>query len=268
MTNPYIGITGFTNPVDVGIALSGINSKIKEGSNYKLMIGVLVNLNTLHGKPSNHFPARYPPINETNLLFPDSEDVLNFYHYNTSSREFQPELQKLIQYGGPNLNGFQLNMTWPDPKQLEEFRKKGNTHKIVLQIGSKAFTQINNNPTTLVNKINKEYGELVDYVLLDPSGGTGKDMDIETTRRYLSEIYNDIQNKKLKIGIAGGLSSKKIHEILPLISEFKELSIDAEGKLRGNPGDWLSIREMLEYQKEAYYHLVETSLINKFMVVD
>ena len=129
------------------------------------------------------------------------------------------------------LHGFQLNIPWPDPKLLDQYRAfQTGTDSIILQVGSNAFAQVDNSPQELVKKL-KAYKHVVNYILLDPSGGTGKLMAIGPMRDYLRAIFD--AGLQLGVGIAGGLSAETLSMIEPIMAEFKgNISIDAEGRLR------------------------------------
>lgn len=75
-----------------------------------------------------------------------------------------------------------------------------------------------------------EYAEVVDYVLLDHSGGHGKPFNPECAHNYLRELKT--KNPGIMLGVAGGLSPTTLNLVKPLIREFPNLSIDAESNLR------------------------------------
>ncbi len=247
MKRPYIGITGFTAKDEVAAALSQIKAYPGGFGEYLFMNGVLVSHGTLKGLPHKNpqLQKRYPEASRSGRLFPDSEDVLNLYHYNTPHRQFVPELEKLIQYGGAYLDGFQLNLAWPDPRELQKFREAGHAQTIVLQIGKHAFAKVDNDPKKLTEKIKAEYIDLVDYILLDPSGGWAKELDVDVMRGYIRELYHQLIQERIMIGFAGGITwynQPKI--VVPLVSEFKGLSMDLEGSVRDKKSDELLFTEV------------------------
>jgi len=91
------------------------------------------------------------------------------------------------------------------------------------------------------------YKGLVDHVLLDPSGGFGKSFDPEVERPYL-EALADLG---IGLGVAGGLSPFTLHILEPLVKDFPQLSIDAEGRLR-NHNDQLDLTVAGSYLQKAY----------------
>ncbi|HAG27774.1 TPA: hypothetical protein DCG61_03260 [Patescibacteria group bacterium] len=255
MKKPYIGVTGIFNNKDLVFALVAAftESGYEFPENYQLMIGVLASFKTISGLPSKNFPNRYPAVEDIPDLFPTStkDYLLNLIHYNSSEPDLSSQFNKLVEISGPNLGGFQLNICWPDPKELHKFREEGHQHAIVLQIGREAFGVINKNPTILADKISAEYSGLIDYVLLDPSGGEGKEMNIDKTDEYLSELYGRGLNDKIRFGIAGGLHSGNLESIRPLVEKYDSLSIDAEGKLRHPHDDTMNHKELARFISAA-----------------
>lgn len=73
----YIGITGFTSPLEVSNTLEVIDF---QKSNRMLMVGVLVNSKSLDGGTS----SRYPLIEKVKNIFPDNENCMNLVHFNNN----------------------------------------------------------------------------------------------------------------------------------------------------------------------------------------
>lgn len=253
---PYFGLTGYTETTQLDVALDFVDKQLSGLDPYQLMVGVLANQETLHGNPSKHTPARHPDMHDAQKLFYPAGNVLNLFHYSTPNPDFLEELKQLIRYGGPNLHGFQLNKPWPNPKVYEAFRNEGHSQVIVQQIGERAFEKIGHDPKKLVTKIKAEYIDLVDYILLDPSGGKGQPMNIEAQRGYLSELYSALVNQKIMIGIAGGISPYNLHELTPLFIEFDDLSCDTEGSVRDKNDDDLLFTEMVKLFAVGKHHVV------------
>jgi len=130
---------------------------------------------------------------------------------------------------------------------LVEYKKAYPTKQFVLQIGGHAFEMINDSPKQLAAKV-AEYNEVVEYVLLDPSGGYGKPLDPDRARDYLLALK--AQNLGMGLGVAGGLSPTTLDPVRPLSREFPDLSIDAEGRLR-TLEDHLDLAVSSEYLRRA-----------------
>lgn len=113
--------------------------------------------------------------------------------------------------------------------------------EIVLQIGANAIAAEDNDPVQVVNRLSL-YKDVVHRVLLDKSMGRGLGMDAEGLLPFAREIKNRFP--EIGLGAAGGLGPNSIHLVEPLVAEFPDLSIDAQGQLRpsGNamdPIDWI-----------------------------
>ena len=247
---PYIGITGFMSREEVNSMLS----EMPVTQDRLLMVGVLASSKTLAGIESR-WPNRYPKINQIGNIFTNHPLALNLIHYNTREpSSLSKQLFKLAEIAGENLHGFQLNIAWPPVDEINAYRERYPKKKIVLQIGNKAFSEINGSPSSLASKVEYDYEKLIDYVLLDPSEGLGKPFDVRRIREYL--LYLSIYSKDNSLkgyGAAGGLSARTLSLVEPLVSRFPNLCIDAEGLLR-------SKNDSLDLDKSKQY-------INRFLEI-
>lgn len=242
---PYIGVTGFTKKEEVEAILAARPCRMRR---YDLMVGVLASSKTLAGE-KNSFPVRFPKVEDIPNIFVDDDEAVNIIHYATKQPEnFSEQLFRLVEIAGENLNGFQLNMRWPDPRQIEAFRRRFDAMRIVLQVGAGALAEVEHNPAKLVERV-LDYKELIEQILLDPSGGKGIALDVKEMHGYLNALqYSSlIQN----IVIAGGLGPDSLLPIQPLVAEFSDLSIDAEGKLR-DAEDCFLVEAAKEYVRAAF----------------
>jgi len=241
--HPYIGVTGFTSQSEVVSVLGSV----PKDADRLLMVGVLASQKTLRGQ-KNKWPNRYPEVGFISEIFVRNRWVLNLIHYNTKEPESLTEqLIEMTRLGGQNLEGFQLNLAWPSRDAILAYHKVCGGKFIVLQIGGKAFEMVNHSPKELAEKVSL-YEHVVDYVLLDPSGGYGVPFDTEKARTYLDALRG--YNLDLGLGVAGGLSPTTLNLIEPLISDFPDLSIDAEGRLRDS-GDNLDLSIASQYVQGA-----------------
>lgn len=241
---PYIGVTGFRTRHEVETVLDTVPPEAKR----RLMVGVLASSKTLQGGQGK-YPGRTPRVEEIADIFNDDPRALNLIHYNTLDRQGLPEqLARLLELGGPNLHGFQLNIAWPDPAQLEGLRN----YTVVQQVGHRAFEEVGNDPRQLAEKLDA-YRGLITHVLVDPSGGTGQEFHLPRMHSCLLDIL-ERHRDWLKVGIAGGLSAFELYErIAPLTWLYPELSIDAEGRLRTPPPeDALNLAAACAYMRRSY----------------
>lgn len=244
MVKPYIGITGFMRRED---SYEPLSRMALLGSDRLFMVGVLASLKTLRGQ-ENNLKNRYPEVRNIPRIFNDNHRALNLIHYNTKdTSSLCDQLFWLTDIGGPSLWGFQLNIAWPSLVALTEYRVRYPNSTLVLQVGSKAMKEAGYNPGILLAKVGM-YRSLVNYVLLDPSGGGGKSLDPEELKKYLGPLY--ASGMELGYGVAGGLSSTTLNLLEPLVKEFPDISIDAEGRLR-DANDNLDQYLAVQYVKEA-----------------
>ncbi len=249
MQKPYIGITGFMAREEVQSVLD----IIPKDSQRLLMIGVLASQKTLIGV-TNKYPNRYPHRNQIAHIFPMphlNPSALNLVHYNTKDpTTLLAQMKEVTEVGGPNFKGFQLNMAWPPVETLLKYRYwcPWGT-KIVLQVGSHAFEVAGRHSPDLLAKQVHEYSTMINYVLLDLSGGLGMSLDAKKLRPYLDALKSKIDSD-IGIGVAGGLSPTTLHLIEPLLEDFPDLCIDAEGRLR-DKDDNLDLNLAGDYVRQA-----------------
>jgi len=247
---PYIGVTGFMDEADVREVLF----VFPKDARHKLMVGVLASQKTFRGE-QNKYPNRYPDKDAIGKIFVDHPQALNLVHYHTlvSDQMLASELMAVRQAAGPHCHGFQLNVRWPSPKALEiyhhassiGFRPKQDT--IVLQIGHHAMMEVDANPEILAERV-RQYKGLVDYVLIDPSGGKGEGFNKDFASECFAQL--GVLAPELGLGIAGGLSADTIGNIEGFLTMWPDISIDAEGRLR-NEDDHLEVGKATRYVVEA-----------------
>ena len=252
---PYIGVTGFTSPLEVLQVLDAV----PQGARRKLMAGVLMSSKTMKGIP-NKWPHRYPKPERVADIFIDDPRVLNFIHFNTKEPEqLFEQMIEATEIGGPNLHGFQLNLKWPwvHPNILWVYKQRNPGKILVLQAGETVLEFCEHIPTRLEAAAWYYDNGIVDYLLIDPSGGYGKPLDPKKGLEYLKSL-NYVGGKgsrflrQMEFGIAGGLSSDTLDYLLADIAkDFPNTSIDAEGKLR-DANDDLDIEKTKAYIAKAY----------------
>ncbi len=238
-TGPYIGVTGFMSRFEVTTALAVVPQR----GTRRLMVGVLMSSKTLAGQP-NKWPGRYPKRENVAGIFVDDPRALNLVHYSTDHPEtLLSQLVEITELAGPYLDGFQLNIVWPPISDLEDYWEIHPDKFLVLQIGSKAMAQVES--MERFEELVGAYLPMIDAILIDASGGKGAFLDAAKLAEYLRAIPKDWI---LGLGVAGGLGPDTLHFIEPLVPEFPELSIDAEGRLRTPmPEDALDLDRMLHY---------------------
>ncbi len=258
---PYVGVTGFMSNDEVSAVLAEVD-RVSPDSERKLMVGVLMGTKTAQGLP-NKWPNRYPKSREAKDIFVPHPRSLGLVHYHADDPQklYEEILWADAVCGMAKHNqafsGFQLNVCWPDPLTLMHLRaiehQLGERSMIiVLQIGGGAFDKIHHSPGRLAEKIHDEYLDLIDYVLLDPSGGKGEPFNPQKALEYLRALRADNGiNQTIGLGVAGGLSAQNIGLLKPILEEFPDISFDAEGQLRDS-ADHLDMQKTLAYVRAAF----------------
>lgn len=233
---PYIGVTGFSTRTEVEHMLAAR----PHGCNL-LMVGVLVSSKTLAGEQPDQ-PKRYPPREKLSQICTSEPGLLNFLHLNVSDPgSLGEEMLKAHEFAGEHCHGFQINKTWPDMGAIEKYKKKYPASKVVLQCGVKAIESVEHSPEKLSARV-REYGPLVDYVIVDTSGGQGIPFNPFSTENFFSAL-DAIPD--LGLVVAGGLSAGTLVRLTRLWKHFSGFSIDAESKLRTN--DTLDLTKVSAY---------------------
>lgn len=236
----YIGATGFSQATEV----SELLSEVPDSFEHKIMVGVLANQKTLAGFVQDQ-PLRYPPRETLGDIFVPHKKTINLVHWNTKEPErLVEDLSQTAELVGPLLHGFQLNMRWPEPRLLRAWRESGHpAQTIVLQCGKGALTDVKMRPQELIARL-REYQGLIDYVLIDASGGTGTNFDPYFTRECFAEVGEAFP--ALGLGVAGNLKSSTLYNLSKVRSRFQDFSIDAESGLR-NEDDTYSAKRARNY---------------------
>lgn len=216
-------------------------------NNWKLMPGVMMSFKTMRGEPSK-WSSVWPKKEEVSDIFVEHPRVFNTLHYaDYDGVTISPDLIQASSYGGKNLHALQLDMIWPSPALVENFRTVKPDIQIVLQLNSNALALMNDDPKRVVDKL-RDYGESVNYALLDKSHGKGLGMDAKVLLPFLRAIAESLP--RIGLAVAGGLGPQTMRLVEPVVKEFPNISIDAQGKLRpsGNamdPIDWVMAHNYL-----------------------
>ncbi len=257
---PYVGVTGFMSPHELGFVLTDDVKAALMRANRLLMNGVLVSEKSLRGEPVKpKWRWQYPEPSRVAGLFRDSRCLLNLVHYNTKQEAFCDELLSVQDLAGPWCDGFQLNMAWPTADELRRWRMHDNHgQRLVLQIGKAAFDAVGRDAQALVMRLHGYVEDgLITDVLFDLSGGDGVALDRSAAVPVLERLY-DVFGQWIGIGAAGGLGPGSAGTMAALFKTVPSLSIDAQGQLRTKPiaenaagGDDLDTNKARAYVLEA-----------------
>ena len=175
LSPPYIGITGFKN-------LHEIHSIAECVNEYPLgyvMFGITSsNKRLLDPTSSGKTSPRLDRVRDMVRAVPNHH--LPMIHYYTPNLDqLAEEVIALFDYCQiANSCGLQINALWPDPEQIKKIHLcypdfVRQSMKITLQLPKKALQATNHE---IVEKL-KEYQGLINYALIDPSGGMGEDFN-------------------------------------------------------------------------------------------
>lgn len=247
---PYIGITDFTKKEEVWNMVNVFNNNFHSRFKRRLHVGVMMSYKTLNGIPTKWSNA-FPPNHVVADIFVSPREVYNCLHYADYDRSvgFANDLTRAIKLGGFLLDAVQLDMVWPDPREIGEALTESLIPiEVILQVGKNAMEEVDNDPEAVVKKL-ESYEGVFHRVLLDKSMGKGLGMDANALLPYARLIKQHFP--KIGIGVAGGLGPNTMELVRPIVEEFPEVSIDAQGRLRpsGNaldPIDWDMAKVYLE----------------------
>jgi len=227
---PYIGVTDVISRKQAERLLKVFKAHLPNGSNCKFHVGVMTSYKVMNGLPTKYAKA-FPKTHDIADIF-CSDETYNCLHYvdYDGQPDFATALSKVIELGGTGVHAIQLDMIWPNPAEIMEGVHRSRKHvEIILQIGEKAFIEIEDDPDELAERLD-DYKNVIHRVLLDKSMGKGKGMDAEWLLPFAHAIKKRFP--EMGIGAAGGLGPETMHLADPLVEDFRELSIDAEVQLK------------------------------------
>ena len=237
---PYIGITDFENHDQVEEMVKVLRESSAGKKPRTLMVGAMMSHSTLRGLPTKWADVWLEKESISELFLRELNPfVLNTLHYaDYKQLTTHDDLTEAISWADMRrgLHAVQLDMPWPDLKVVGM-----REYHMILQVGTVAINACNNDRNAVVSKIG-EYKDPVEVVLLDLSGGKGIPLDAKLLAEYIRDIKDRYDNHFI-IAVAGGLGPDTMYLIEPIVEEFPDISIDAQGKLRftGNaldPIDW------------------------------
>lgn len=260
---PYVGITGFKFLDEVrdlvwDCFLNGYLTR----SRYQVMFGFVTSSKRLQDKTSAGTSS--PALeNVDGLLAVSSRGILPMMHYFTENREnLANEVIELFSHRNMYTNNYcralQINNTsWPLASEIERISETFPEMQIVLQLPRQIQLA---ESSFQITKRAKDYADLADYCLLDPSGGEGKDFSVEYSADLMSAL--DVAMPHTMMGVAGGLSPENVYEKVSAVADLykKPFCIDVQGKVRTENGKAIDILKARQYLFEATSALEDKNL--------
>jgi hypothetical protein len=143
-------------------------------------------------------------------------------------------LERMYARGEGWIDGIQFDSyPWHENKDLTAFLHETKDRypdtQIYLQCHEKSMQRYN---PQQIARILGEHAEALDYILFDASHGKGIRLNTTQLAPYIEEAFASDKLAHVGVALAGGLYGPIVREDLPeLVSQFPELSWDAEGKL-------------------------------------
>lgn len=230
----YVGISGVAHyEQHLGLFDIAQRERISELGHF-VMVGIQATGKTQVQDIENKRGQMWHPVGESITDAAANEDsglTKPYIHcYFAGEAEMLQGVANVMRRTRHYVQGLQFNgLPWVTQNYrplLSDFKEKYPGQSIILQAGSGTLN--NYSPNEVATELETMP---VDYLLLDPSGGWGKEMDVEQMRNYVDEIYQ----RQLPIGVAvsGGLEAKNVERLFgPLVEIYPDLSCDAEGRLR------------------------------------
>lgn len=242
---PYSGVCDVYSPEEARAMADALRAE-RTNPNRKVMIGVMTSPLVLNDDlPIPDFVlkevrAKFPAREEMATGFIDDPDVFNTIHYADlygpegpweagASPNVCKNLELCVEYGGEHLHAIQIDVTWPDAGEVIMFKEKHPDVALVLQVGTFAFEATEGDIEAVVDRL-YEYGDAIDYVLLDMSMGKGAGMDAGGLLPLLRAIRERMPG--LGLAVAGGLGPDSLDQLEVIAKEFPDVSIDAQGNLK------------------------------------
>lgn len=254
----YIGATGAATLQEVdhlSFTCNKVSSLYNLGIDHEPMIGILASTKTLLGQTTPN--RRYPRVEDIPDLFRQVNYGFRVVHFNSHEQTtLSDQLRKLFNTKGlydlDLSRAAQLNNAWPPLDQIKEAQKYMPDLKVILQLSGKSMQ--GKTPDEIAGRV-ADYGDSIRHVLVDPSGGWGKEFDIDFVHTVFEALK--YKNPGLLIGFAGGLSGDnvggKCAELAKRIGH-KHFSIDAESGLRDKLSKAYGDDIYNEFKSELYLH--------------
>jgi len=229
-STPYIGVTGLTSKSEVEQVVSLFEEK--KFSHYIPMLGFLVSYKTLNNIPTEN--KRYPKIEALPELLRvlEGKKVFPTIHYNSREPDLFNQISLIFNsriYQENFCRGLQLNIPWPDLNELKVIKSVYPELKIIFQASKEVLSF--GTAKEIASRIKSEYSSLIDYLLIDPSGGNGIPLNLENS----CNLYQELSSKlpELIIGFAGGFSGENVFSRINSLEKTLgglNFSLDAEGR--------------------------------------
>ncbi len=231
---PYIGVSGINSPyIAQKVAGAFQESGLDTSPTRQGMVGILTSPETTIGESRG---GRYPQIEKIRSLLEVTRPVAfnTLHHFSPRAEGIADQVASILWndslYADDICRGVQLNARWPLVRDLIQLKSDFPELKVILQIGPRI---LQNDPVDVIGSKFSQYRGLIDYALIDPSGGVGQFFSINEVAATYTALKN--ANPDATLGFAGGLHSGNVvarcWELFQMTAS-NDFSIDAENGLR------------------------------------
>lgn len=258
----YLGITGITDILEIHSCIVSFRRYgLFNLKHFRPMLGFLMSYKYFFypGEYYSKLTRNVPPeflfqIHDVLKEFPQIFTTLHYYSKNKES--FSREILWLLELwdfkkdsnehaiGDPIglreiIQGIQLNIKNPSLNEIKKIKELHPSLKIIYQYNDLSIT-----PYSI-----KDYGEYIDYILIDNSLGKGKNINLYS--KNIHNLYLALEKtfpRKI-LGFAGGMNGENIEMRISRINELMgkfNYSIDSESKLRNS-------EDILDFDKVNLY---------------
>lgn len=255
MTTPYIGVTDFTTKAQVKEAIS----HLLPWTDRRLHVGVMISYKTLNKIPTatgweniwlNEKQMHAVFEKESGEHHPDQFNVIHYADYPDETGKVATKIDDLIRavkYAGPNVDGIQLDMIWPNGKFIGQLKEEFPKLEVILQVSSKAEEWAQKYKMTAADVLQGYDESYIDYILLDAGMGRGIEFDPGVVLGQILSVM--FQFPEEKIAVAGGLGPDTYKNLKPILQRYPKISCDAQGQLRpsGKATDPLDMKRVTAY---------------------
>lgn len=255
MNMPYIGVTDFTTHSQVKEAIDCL----LPWTDRRLHVGVMISYKTLNGiATSTGWENIWLKEEQMHQVFKkhkgehhqDQFNVIHYADYPDQSGKIATtfdDLVRAVQYAGPDVDGIQLDMVWPNFRHIIELKNKFPKLEIIMQVSSLAEQYAKKHNLTIVEALETYDESCVDYILLDAGMGRGVEFDPQRTLNLVKQTLSIVPERK--IAVAGGLGPNTFGNLKPILDVYPAISCDAQGQLRlsGKATDPINMKRVTDY---------------------
>lgn len=215
-------------------------------------LGLMVSNRILTGEQmKSKWASQYPSIDQIPVLMDAAREagMKCFIHYNTKNPKFCDELEELERRWNRVPDGWQLNIVWPDPRELERYLGIVEHARVqfIAQVGGKAYDMVGQRPDFMARRL-RDYDALASYFLFDLSGGVGKTLDPNASLEVVAAMHEQVGGG---VAVAGGLGPDTVGLLRPIAKALPLVSWDAQGRLR-DQNDQLDLKNVEGYLVASY----------------